>query len=122
MMSTIVDGGDLKGRLGGVGELASGKSLKRLDKYAKAYISRSPFLCIGTADASGRADVSPRGDPPGFVRIIDDETLIIPDRPGNNRADTMLNIITNPHVGGLFLISRIYDPGRGDGRAAIIYH
>src|SRR4051794_20032674 len=71
-MSTIVDGHELTDRLGKVGELASGKSLKRLDKYAKAYIARSPFLCIGTASAEGRADVSPRGDPPGFVRIIDD--------------------------------------------------
>ena len=119
-MSTIINGGDLKGRLGEVGELASGKSLKRLDKYAKAYISRSPFLCIGTADRSGRADVSPRGDPPGFVRIIDDETLIIPDRPGNNRADTMLNIIANPNVGLLFMIPGIDDTVRVNGKAEIV--
>ena len=83
-------------------------------------IERSPFLCIGTADAEGNADVSPRGDPPGFVRVIDDQTIIIPDRPGNNRADTMQNIIANPKVGILFLIPGIDDTLRLNGRAEII--
>ena len=119
-MSGIIEGGELRARLGEVGELAAGKSLKRLDKYTKAYIARSPFLCIGTADASGNADVSPRGDPPGFVRIIDDETLIIPDRPGNNRADTMLNILANPKIGLLFMIPGIDDTVRVNGKAEII--
>jgi PPOX class probable FMN-dependent enzyme len=119
-MSMIAQGHELRAKLGDIGELAAGKSLSRLDKYARAYIARSPFLCIGTADASGRADVSPRGDPPGFVRIIDDVTLIIPDRPGNNRADTMLNIIANPDVGLLFMIPGIDDTVRVNGKAEII--
>jgi PPOX class probable FMN-dependent enzyme len=119
-MSTIAEREKLKAKLGTVGELASGKSLRKLDKYTRTYIARSPFLCIGTADANGNADVSPRGDPPGFVRIIDDETLIIPDRPGNNRADTMLNIIANPNVGLLFMIPGIDDTVRVNGKAEII--
>src|SRR5262249_62189465 len=90
--------------MGAVGELAAKKTLHRLDKYARTYIERSPFLCIGTADENGNADVSPRGDPPGFVRVIDDETIIIPDRPGNNRVDTMQKIIANPQIGILILI------------------
>src|SRR5205807_9634346 len=116
----IAHGDQLRAKLDDIGELAAGKSLSRLDKYARAYIARSPFLCIGTADASGRADVSPRGDPPGFVRIIDDRTLIIPDRPGNNRADTMLNILANPKIGLLFMIPGIDDTVRVNGRAEII--
>ena len=119
-MSRIDEPERLRATLGKVHELASGKTLKKLDKYAKAYIARSPFLCIGTADANGKADVSPRGDPPGFVRVIDDGTLIIPDRPGNNRADTMLNIIANSKVGILFLIPGIDDTVRVNGRAEII--
>src|SRR5438093_9846358 len=114
-MSAIVEGDKLRTKLGEVGELAAGKSLKKLDKYSKAYIARSPFLCIGTADAQGNADVSPRGDPPGFVRVIDDNTLIIPDRPGNNRGDTMLNIIANANDGLLFMIPGIEDTVRVNG-------
>ena len=119
-MTTIAARDKLRDKLGEVSELASGKTLPKLDKYARAYIARSPFLCIGTADANGNADVSPRGDPPGFVRIIDDETLIIPDRPGNNRADTMLNIIANSKVGILFMIPGIDDTVRVNGKAEII--
>jgi uncharacterized protein len=119
-MSRIDEPERLRAKLGKVHELASGKTLKKLDKYAKAYIARSPFLCIGTADANGKADVSPRGDPPGFVRVIDDGTLIIPDRPGNNRGDTMLNIIANANVGLLFMIPGIEDTVRVNGKAEII--
>jgi hypothetical protein len=106
--------------MGEVGPLAAGKTLRRIDKYARTYIERSPFLCIGTADENGNADVSPRGDPPGFVRIVDDRTIIIPDRPGNNRVDTMANIIANPKVGILFIIPGIDDTLRVNGRAEII--
>lgn len=110
----------LRDRLGEVHPLASGKTIPKLDKYARAFIARSPFLTIATADAAGNADCSPRGDPPGFVIVADDRTIIIPDRPGNNRADTMLNIIANPKVGILFLIPGIDDTLRVNGRARII--
>ncbi len=119
-MSRIAEKEVLRAKMGEVGPLAAGKTLKRIDKYAKAYIERSPFLCIGTADENGNADVSPRGDPPGFVRVVDDRTLIIPDRPGNNRVDTMANIIANPKVGILFIIPGIDDTLRVNGRAEII--
>lgn len=119
-MSRIEEKSVLRAKMGEVGPLAAGKTLRRIDKYAKTYIERSPFLCIGTADENGNADVSPRGDPPGFVRIVDDRTIIIPDRPGNNRVDTMANIIANPKVGILFIIPGIDDTLRVNGRAEII--
>jgi PPOX class probable FMN-dependent enzyme len=99
--------------------LAALKSLSSLDRHAQDFIRRSPFLCIGTQDASGRADVSPRGDPPGFVRVLDDRTLAIPDRPGNNRLDTQSNILANPDVGLLFMIPGFDDSLRINGRASL---
>jgi PPOX class probable FMN-dependent enzyme len=119
-MSRIEEKGALRAKMGEVGELAAKKTLTRLDKYAKTYIAHSPFLCIGTADENGNADVSPRGDPAGFVRVVDDHTIIIPDRPGNNRVDTMQYIVANPQVGILFLIPGIDDTLRVNGRAEII--
>jgi uncharacterized protein len=119
-MSRIEEKSVLRAKMGEPGELAARKTLARIDKYARTYIERSPFLCIGTADEHGNADVSPRGDPAGFVRVVDDKTLIIPDRPGNNRADTMQNIIANPKVGILFIIPGVDDTLRVNGKAEII--
>jgi PPOX class probable FMN-dependent enzyme len=101
-------------------DLALRKQLDKLDRYCREFIARSPFLCIGTADAEGKADVSPRGDPAGFVQVLDDQTLIIPDRPGNNRLDTMSNIMANPNVGLLFFIPGFEDTLRVNGRATIV--
>jgi uncharacterized protein len=100
--------------------LAVSKSLGRLDRHCRDFIARSPFLVIGTMSADGRADVSPRGDPPGFVQVIDDTTLVIPDRPGNNRLDTMSNIMANPSVGLIFLIPGFDDTLRVNGKATIV--
>jgi predicted pyridoxine 5'-phosphate oxidase superfamily flavin-nucleotide-binding protein len=72
---------ELRDLMGEPMDLAVRKSVSKLDKYSKEYISRSPFVCIGSADETGKADVSPRGDPPGFVQVLDDNTLFIPDRP-----------------------------------------
>jgi PPOX class probable FMN-dependent enzyme len=99
--------------------LAVRKALTRLDRHCREFIARSPFLCIGTTSADGCADVSPRGDPPGFVQVIDDRTIAIPDRPGNNRLDTMSNIIANPSVGLIFLIPGFDDTLRINGKATI---
>jgi uncharacterized protein len=99
--------------------LAIAKSLNRLDPHAREFIARSPFLCIGTQSADGRADVSPRGDPAGFVRVLDDQTLLIPDRPGNNRLDTQSNILANPAVGLLFMVPGFDDTLRINGTAQI---
>lgn len=99
--------------------LAIAKSQDRLDKHAIAFVARSPFLCIGTQSPGGSADVSPRGDPCGFVKVLDDKTLLIPDRPGNNRLDTQCNILTNPAVGLLFMVPGFDDTLRVNGTAQI---
>lgn len=103
-----------------VHSLAALKSQTSLDKHAQDFIRRSPFLCIGTQNKDGNADVSPRGDPPGFVRILDQHTLAIPDRPGNNRLDTQVNILSNPSVGLLFIIPGFDDTLRVNGRASLV--
>lgn len=110
---------ELRSRFGEVSHLASAKSRPALDKYSRQFIGLSPFLVISTADATGRADLSPRGDPPGFVHVIDDNTILIPDRPGNNRLDTMANIVANPNVGLLFFVPGFEDTLRLNGRARI---
>src|SRR5262245_21025772 len=117
---TIAGEPDLRQMFGHASGLAVQKSLTRLDRHCRDFIARSPFLCIGTMSASGRADESPRGDPPGFVQVIDDTTLMIPDRPGNNRLDTMTNIIENPSVGLLFFIPGFEDTLRVNGKATIV--
>lgn len=95
------------------------KELPALDDHCVAYIAKSPFALLSTAGASGRCDVSPRGDGPGFVRVLDERTLVIPDRPGNRRIDSMQNIIENPHAGLLFLVPGVDETLRVNGRAAI---
>lgn len=109
----------LRSKFGTVGPLALAKSRPALDKYSRQFIAMSPFLVISTADSSGKADLSPRGDPPGFVHMIDDKTIVIPDRPGNNRLDTMANIVANPNVGCLFFIPGFEDTLRLNGQARI---
>jgi PPOX class probable FMN-dependent enzyme len=116
---TIADEAGLRARFGEVHPIAVAKSRPALDQYSRQFIALSPFLVISTADASGRADLSPRGDPPGFVHVIDDSTILIPDRPGNNRLDTMSNIVANPNVGCLFFIPGFEDTLRLNGRARI---
>jgi len=101
-------------------DLAVKKALPRLDKYCREFIERSPFLTIGTANAAGKADVSPRGDAPGFVLILDDHTIFLPERPGNNRVDTLTNITENPNVGLLFLVPGFDETLRVNGRAAVV--
>jgi PPOX class probable FMN-dependent enzyme len=101
-------------------DLAVHKVQNSLDKYAQAFIRRSPFLCIGTQDQAGRADVSPRGDPVGFVQILDEHTLAIPDRPGNNRLDSLSNILSNPSIGLLFIIPGFDDTLRIGGQARLV--
>lgn len=100
--------------------LAAQKCLGFLDKHAQAFIRRAPFLCIGTQNPDGRADVSPRGDPVGFVQILDQYTLAIPDRPGNNRLDTLSNILANSSVGLLFIVPGFDDTLRVNGQASLV--
>ena len=99
--------------------IAVDKCQDRLDRHAVDFVARAPFLCIGTQSPDGSADVSPRGDPRGFVKVLDDRTLLIPDRPGNNRLDTQTNILANPAVGLLFMIPGFDDTMRVNGKASI---
>ncbi|WP_299473684.1 pyridoxamine 5'-phosphate oxidase family protein [uncultured Roseibium sp.] len=117
---TISDETSLRELFPATHELAKKKCQETLDKHARDFIARSPFLCLGTQDADGKADVSPRGDPAGFVKVVDRETLVIPDRPGNNRLDSLVNILSNPSVGLLFLIPGFDDTLRVNGRACLM--
>ena len=94
------------------------KTLRQLDQHCIGFIARSPFLCLGTAGESS-ADVSPRGDSPGFVKVLNPITLAIPDWPGNNRMDTFNNIVQNPQVGILFLVPGVDETLRVNGTAQI---
>jgi uncharacterized protein len=99
--------------------LAAIKALPALDQHARDFIARAPFLTVGTQGPGGRADVSPRGDPAGFVQVLDDRTLAIPDRPGNNRLDTLSNILADPNIGLLFLVPGFDDTLRVNGTAVL---
>lgn len=99
-------------------ERARLKSLRKLDEHCRRFIGLSPFVCIGTSSQDG-ADVAPRGDRPGFVRVLDDVTLAIPDWPGNNRLDSLTNVLSNPKVGLLFLIPGVDETLRVNGQAEI---
>lgn len=90
------------------------------DEFSRRFIEQSPFLLLSTSDAQGNLDVSPKGDPAGFVTILDDNTLLIPDRVGNRRADTLTNILKSPNVALLFLIPGKRDTLRVTGTARII--
>ncbi|MEO5807301.1 pyridoxamine 5'-phosphate oxidase family protein [Devosia sp.] len=116
----IADEQSLRGLFEATHDLAVVKCQDRLDKHAQAFIKRSPFICIGTQNMDGKADVSPRGDPVGFVKILDERTLAIPDRPGNNRLDSLINIIANPSVGLLFIIPGFDDTLRVNGQAVLV--
>ncbi|MGV2048715.1 pyridoxamine 5'-phosphate oxidase family protein [Agrobacterium sp. 22-209-1] len=115
----ITDEQSLRGLFEPTHALALQKCQDRLGEHAQEFIKRSPFLCIGTQNLEGKADVSPRGDPPGFVKVLDAHTLAIPDRPGNNRLDTLSNIIVNPIVGLLFIAPGFDDTLRVNGRATL---
>lgn len=116
----IADAAALRAMYAAQTSLAVHKVQPALDGYAEAFIRRAPFLCLGTQDGTGRADVSPRGDPPGFVKILDAHTLAIPDRPGNNRLDSFVNILANPSVGLLFIIPGFDDTLRVSGDAQLV--
>jgi uncharacterized protein len=115
----ITDEGSLRDLFDATHALAVQKCRSTLGRHAQEFIRRSPFVCIGTQNLDGKADVSPRGDPVGFVKILDERTLAIPDRPGNNRLDTLVNILSNPSVGLMFVIPGFDDTLRVNGRATL---
>jgi PPOX class probable FMN-dependent enzyme len=98
---------------------AVNKDIGRIDPHSRRFIELSPFLCIGTMSAQGFGDVSPRGGGPGFVHVLDEKTLAMPDRPGNNRLDTLINIIERPGVGLAFFIPGFEDVLRVNGLARL---
>lgn len=118
--AAIKDQADLRALYEPAMELALKKQLDRLDRHARHFIRHSPFLCIATSNAQGKTDISPRGDPQGFVQVLDERTLIIPDRPGNNRLDTMGNIVDNSNVALIFFVPGIEDTLRVVGQARIV--
>ena len=100
-------------------KLALEKAVTRLDEICRTMIERAPFVVISTAHADGRQDVSPKGDAPGFVAILDEHTLAIPDRKGNNRLDGLENLLQNPNIGLLFIIPGYRETLRVNGKARI---
>ncbi len=100
-------------------ELVQLKVRPSLDKHCRAFIARSPFLSLGTVDANGQADVSPRGDPAGFVHVLDDHTLAVPERPGNKLADSLTNILDTGSVGLLFMVPGVEETLRVNGVGTI---
>ncbi len=118
--TTITSEEELRALVGEPSERAVKKQMDRLDDHCRAIIGRAPFMLLGTSDAAGRCDVSPKGDLPGFVQVLDDRTLLIPDRPGNRRVDSLRNILENPHVGLLFVVPGKEETLRVNGRATIV--
>jgi PPOX class probable FMN-dependent enzyme len=117
--NTVGDEGSLRGLYGEPMELALLKQLDRLDGHCRNFLAHSPFAVIGSARRGEGTDVSPRGDAPGFARVLDDHTIAIPDRPGNNRLDTMANIVADAEVGLLFFIPGIDETLRINGTARL---
>jgi uncharacterized protein len=109
----------LRARFRAPSELSLRKQLDHLDHNCRRFIALSPFLCLATSGEDG-IDNSPRGDVPGFVEVLDERTLLIPDRPGNNRLDSLANIVRNPQVGLLFFIPGVTEMLRINGRAKIV--
>ncbi|MEC9342876.1 MAG: pyridoxamine 5'-phosphate oxidase family protein [Pseudomonadota bacterium] len=112
---------ELREGYGAPHDLALRKELRALDLHARNFIANSPFVLIGSSDGKGHADVTPKGDRPGFVAMLDDRTLAIPDRPGNNRLDTLENVVANPEVGLLFLIPGMNETLRINGTARVTF-
>jgi len=118
-MTVIRSEAELRETYSTPGEAASKKLMPRLDKHAKAFIALSPFLVIASR-GDGGADCSPRGDGPGFVQVVDDRTLLIPDRRGNNLLDTLGNVVADPEVGLLFFVPGVAETLRANGTARIV--
>lgn len=117
---TVKSREELRTIFGAPMERALLKERPRLDVHSRAFIASAPFVLLATSSASGRCDVSPKGDAPGFVLVLDDTHLVVPDRIGNNRIDGLTNIVENPHVGMIFLIPGREDTLRVNGRASIV--
>jgi PPOX class probable FMN-dependent enzyme len=110
----------LRALIGEPAPLVAAKIADGLNRLTRPFIERSPFVCVATSHPAGGLDVSPRGDPAGFVRILDDRTLLIPDRPGNRIADTLTNLLVDSRIALLFLIPGVGETFRVNGRATVV--
>ncbi len=118
-MNEITDTATLRAHFGAPGERAVLKQLDHLDPHCRAFIALSPFAVLATTDGEGNVDASPRGDAPGFVHVLDAWTLVLPDRPGNRRIDSLQNIVAHPGVGLIFFVPGIDETVRVNGTAVI---
>jgi uncharacterized protein len=116
---TITNDAELRAIIGSPNDVVVSKISDRLNELTRQFIERSPFVCVATKMPNGGIDVSPRGDPPGFVRILGERELLIPERPGNRIADTLTNLLADPSIGLIFLIPGVGDSFRVNGRGAI---
>ena len=116
---TITSEAELREIVGEPTDLVHAKLADRLNELTRQFVERSPFLCVATGRPDGGLDVSPRGDPAGFVRVLDDHTLLLPERPGNRLADTLVNLLSDPRIALLFLIPGIGDTFRVNGTGSI---
>jgi hypothetical protein len=115
----ITDAAEVRAILGTPLGNQARKVIDHIDEHCRAWIARTPFIVISSINCASAMDVSPKGDLPGFVKVLDPHTLAIPDRPGNNRGDTLLNVIENPSVGIIFIVPRRREVVRVNGIALL---
>jgi uncharacterized protein len=115
----ITDAAEVKAILGADLPTQVGKVIDHIDAYCRAWIERCPFIVISSINAAGAMDTSPKGDPPGFVRVLDKHTLAIPERLGNHRGDTFFNVLENPSVGIVFIVPKRREVVRVSGTASL---
>ncbi len=118
-VAAIRDETQLRELIGSPAPLVAAKVADRLNDLTRQFVERSPFVCVATASPDGGLDVSPRGDPAGFVRILDERTLLLPERPGNRLADTLTNLLADRRIALLFLVPGVGDSFRINGTAEI---
>jgi PPOX class probable FMN-dependent enzyme len=116
----VLDSTQLRDAVGEPSDLVIRKQLDRLEEHTCRFIAAAPMVILATAGADGSCDASPRGDPAGFVRVLGERRLLLPDRKGNRRVDSMRNIAANPNVGLLFIVPGTSETARVNGAATIV--
>jgi uncharacterized protein len=115
----ITSAAEIKAIVGPILPNQIAKVIDHIDAHCRAWIERSPFIVVSSINAAGAMDISPKGDPPGFVKVLDRHTLAIPDRLGNHRADTFLNVLENPSVAIIFIVPKRREVVRVSGTASL---